>query len=124
MTTEPSQSPEDLERTLIEVAVEGWRFARVFTRLLEKLDAGDATRHANQVRYFQKKLEDHLETVGLRFASLEGQAYDVGTAASPLNLDDFSPEEQLLVDYMVEPIVLGATGVRKSGTVMLRKAYL
>lgn len=124
MTTEQDRIPEGLEKSLIEIAVDGWRFARVFTRLLEKLDAGEATRYANQVRYYQKRLEDNLEAVGLRFASLEGQPFDVGIAASPLNIGDFSPEEPLLVDYMVEPVVLGPEGVKKSGTVMLRKAHL
>ncbi len=124
MTTGDIHARESLEQTLIEVAVESWRFARVFHRLLEKLDAGEAARYANQVRYFQKRLEDQMEAAGLRFASLDGQPYDIGIAASPLNIGDFSPEEKLLVDYMVEPIVLGPDGVRKAGAVMLRKAYL
>lgn len=34
------ENPE--RKTLIDVSVEGWRFARVFSRLLGKLDAGEA----------------------------------------------------------------------------------
>ena len=42
-------------------------------------------------------------------------------AASALNVGDFGPEDLLLVDQMVEPIIMGPTGLRKEGTVMLRR---
>jgi hypothetical protein len=43
-------------------------------------------------------------------------------AASALNLGDFGPDDVLLVDQMLEPIIMGPNGLRKQGTVMLRKA--
>jgi hypothetical protein len=45
-------------------------------------------------------------------------------AATPLNIEDFGPDEILLVDQMVEPVILGSEGVLRTGTVMLRKAQL
>ena len=42
-------------------------------------------------------------------------------AASAINIGDFEPDDVLLVDQMVEPIIMGAEGLRKQGTVMLRK---
>jgi hypothetical protein len=39
-----------------------WRFARLFSRLVNKLDAGESTRYVNQLRYFQKKVEESLES--------------------------------------------------------------
>jgi hypothetical protein len=42
-----------LEDSLIDMAVESWRFSRLFARVMNKLDAGEAARYANQVRYFQ-----------------------------------------------------------------------
>jgi len=41
-------------------------------------------------------------------------------AASALNIGDFGPDDLLLVDQMVEPIIMGPEGLRKQGTVMLR----
>ena len=61
MTTDQSNEREQLERSLIDMAVESWRFARLFGRLVSKLDAGEGSRYVNQLRYFQKKLEDSLE---------------------------------------------------------------
>jgi hypothetical protein len=45
----------------------------------------------------------------------------VGMAASALNIGDFGPDDALLVDQMVEPIIMGPEGLVRSGTVMLRK---
>jgi hypothetical protein len=113
------ENPE--RKTLIDVSVEGWRFARVFGRLLGKLDAGEAPRYANQARYFLKKIDDGLESFGLRIVSLEGQPYDPGMAVSALNVADFGPDDLLVVDQMVEPVVMGPEGLVRSGTVMLAK---
>tara|TARA_R110001592_G_scaffold309059_1_gene583116 strand:- start:10159 stop:10533 length:375 start_codon:yes stop_codon:yes gene_type:complete len=123
MTTEQSGTDDQLERSLIDIAVESWRFSRLFSRVVSKLDAGESGRYANQLRYFQKKLEESLEASGLRLVNVEGQPFDPGIAASALNIEDFGPEEELLVDQMVEPIIMGPEGLRKSGTVMLRKVH-
>ena len=113
-----------LEHSLIEVAVETWRFSRLFARVVNKLDAGDQGRYANQLRYFQKKVEEQLESAGLKLVSVEGQPFDPGIAASAVNLGDFGPDETLLVEQMVEPIIMGTDGLRRAGTVIVRKAHV
>lgn len=114
-------SPEQMENSLINIAVESWRFSRLFARVISKLDAGEAGRYASQLRYFQKQVEDNLDMTGLKFVNVEGHPFDPGIAASALNLGDFEPDDQLLVDQMVEPIIMGPNGLKKQGTVMLRK---
>jgi hypothetical protein len=123
MTTKPDDINNQLERSLIDVAVESWRFARLFSRVVNRLDAGESTRYVNQLRYFQKKVEDNLGANGLKLVNVEGQPYDPGMAASALNIEDFGPDDELLVDQMVEPIIMGPEGLRKQGTVMLRKVH-
>ena len=113
-----------LERSLIEVAVETWRFSRLFARVVNKLDAGEQGRYANQLRYFQKKVEEQLEAAGFKLVSVEGQPFDPGIAASAVNLGDFGPDDKLLVEQMVEPIIMGTEGLRRQGTILLRKAHL
>jgi len=93
-------------------------------RLLGKLDAGDGTRYSNQLRYFIKRLEENLEIAKIRLVSIEGQPYDPGSAATALNVGDFGPDDRLLVDQMIEPIIMGPDGLIRMGTVMLRKAEL
>jgi len=113
---------EQIEQSLIDIAVESWRFSRLFGKVVSKLDAGESGRYINQIRYFQRKVEESLDSNGLKLVSVEGQPYDAGMAASALNLGDFGPDDVLLVDQMVEPIIMGPNGLRKQGTVMLRKA--
>ena len=116
-----AESKEQMEQSLIDIAVESWRFSRLFGKVVSKLDAGEAGRYVNQIRYFQKKVEEGLELNGLRLVNIEGQPYDPGMAASALNIGDFASDDMLLVDQMVEPIIMGKNGLRKQGTVMLRK---
>ena len=35
----------DFENSLIDIAVEGWRFSKTFAKVLQKLDAGEAKRY-------------------------------------------------------------------------------
>lgn len=121
MTAEQINQKNLLEQSLVDIAVESWRFARLFGRLVSKLDAGESSRYVNQLRYFQKKLEDSLEASGMKIVNIEGHPFDPGMAASAINIGDFGPEDVLLVDQMVEPIIMGVEGLRKQGTVMLRK---
>lgn len=122
LMTQQTEDKEQLEQSLIDIAVESWRFSRLFGKVVSKLDAGESGRYANQLRYFQKKVEESLKSNGLKLVNVEGQPYDAGMAASALNLGDFGPDEVLLVDQMVEPIIMGSNGLRKQGTVMLRKS--
>lgn len=121
MTTSQQNCGEQLERSLIDIAVESWRFSRLFGKVVSKLDAGESGRYINQIRYFQKKVEESLDSNGLKLVNVEGQPYDAGMAASALNLGDFGPDDVLLVEQMLEPIIMGPKGLRKQGTVMLRK---
>lgn len=123
MAIEQTDMDGQLERSLIDIAVESWRFSRLFSRVVNKLDAGEAGRYVNQLRYFQKKVEESLDSSGLKLVNVEGQPFDLGMAASALNIGDFGPDDLLLVDQMVEPIIMGPDGLKKQGTVMLRKVH-
>lgn len=110
----------DVEELLIDLAVESWRLSRMFQRSIDARDIRSAGRQSNQVRYFQRKLDDSLSPLGLRLVALDGQTYDTGMAATAINAADFGPDEVLFVDQMMEPIVMGPNGVRRTGTMMLR----
>jgi hypothetical protein len=121
MTSDNTNVPKQLEEILIDIAVESWRFSRLFERVVKKLDAGEAGRYVNQLRYFLKRVEENLDAAGFKLVNVEGQPFDAGMAASALNIADFAPDDTLLVDQMVEPIIMGSNGLKKQGTVMLRK---
>jgi len=119
--TPESTSIRNPDQALVDLAIESWRFIRAFQRAIKQLDAGEPDRFVSQLRYFEKRVEESLESRGLKLISLAGQPYDPGMAASPLNIADFGPEEMLVVDQMVEPIVTGPGGLLKQGTVLLKR---
>ena len=105
----------------MELALESWRFQRLFGRALSKLEPMEAVRFTNQHRYFVGKIENCLESSGMRLVSLEGQQYDTGTAATALNIGDFGPDDTLVVAETIDPIVMNAMGLHRMGTVVLKK---
>lgn len=119
---EPRQAAlNQIESTLIDLAVDSWRFSRLFLRAVSKLDAGESSRYLSQLRYFLKRIEEGLADNQLRVADVEGQPYDPGMAVTAINLADFGENDYLIVDQMLEPIIMGPEGLRRSGVVMLRK---
>ncbi len=121
---QPAISPDNLTQTLVRLAVESWRFGRVFDRLLTKLDAGEQNRYKSQFRWFIKKVEEALEQAELRIVNVEGHPFDPGMAATPLNIEEFDVKDALMVDHMLDPIIMGKEGLVKTGTVTLRKVGL
>ena len=106
---------------IINITIETWRFRRVCERLLTRLDAGDQQRYKNQLRWFEKKLEEFLTEVGWQIVDVEGHPFDPGIAATPLNIEDFDAEDSLIVDQMLEPIIMGNEGLVKTGTVTVKR---
>jgi len=115
---------EQLLQSVIKMAVESWRFGRVFDKMATKLDAGEQSKYQNQFRWFTKKTEEALAGAGLRIVNVEGHPFDPGMAATPLNIDEFGAEDALVVDQMLEPIIMGKDSLVKTGTVILRKVIL
>lgn len=110
-----------LETSLIDIVVESWRFSRLFARMINKLEGGEGSRYSNQYRYYIARLEESLDQVGMRLVNVEGQIYDPGMAVTALNIADFDADDQLLVDQMIEPIIMGAERLVHTGAATLRR---
>ena len=112
---------EALKQSIITMALESWRVSKVMDRVLTKLDAGEQSRYISQLRWFSKKVNEALKESGMEIVNVEGQPFDPGMAATPLNIDEFDAQNHLVVDQMLEPIIMGQEGLIKTGTVILRK---
>lgn len=111
-----------MRESVLTMAVEAWRFGRVFERLLGRLEASETNRYRSQFSWFMKKVDDSLTQAGLRIVNVEGESFDPGMAATPLNIEEFEASEVLVVDQMLEPIIMDDEGIVRTGTVTLRKA--
>jgi hypothetical protein len=119
--SDAAPDPAAARQALVDLAVEGWRFARGIDRALARLDDSARRRAESQLRWFERSIDTALAAAGLRLVDLAAQPFDAGLPATPVNLDDFAPDDALVVDRMLEPVVMGAEGVLRAGTVMLRK---
>lgn len=113
-----SQKYEDL---IIKIVTENWRLMKLFMKVITKLDVSEANRYLNQIRYFQKTIHDSLNEAGLKLVNLEGQSFDTGIAATPLNIDEFDAEDRLIVDQMIEPLIMKDGVIRKQAIINLVK---
>lgn len=106
---------------IAQIAVEEWRFRRVFERMVKLLDDKNSQKLKNQYTWFTKRVEMALTTAGFRTVSFENQDYEAGMPVSALNLGDFAPNELLVVEQMIEPVIMVNNEVQKFGTVLLRR---
>ena len=115
------KSVEGHKDAVINLAIESWRFAKNYERVASHLNTNQTRRYTRQLQQFVQKIEEPLEEIGLRIVNVEGYPYDPGMAATPLNIEDFEPEDHLVVDQMLEPIIMEGTVLAKTGTVILRR---
>ncbi|MDP3113907.1 MAG: hypothetical protein Q8M98_03930 [Candidatus Cloacimonadaceae bacterium] len=125
MENYPSTEYTDkLMDTIIKMVTESWRFEKVFERVVNRLDAGEKARFISQYHWYTKKIQEYLNGIGLSVANIEGQPFDPGMAATPINIDEFDKNETLIIDQMIEPIIMNQVGLVKSGIVTLKRGVL
>lgn len=115
---DPQVPPQELA---LRLAVEGWRFSMTFLGLVEALDLQEQSRHLASWRFYRKQLNDTIQDLGFQIVDLVGHPFDVGLPVRALNLSEFQPDEQLIIDRMLEPVILKDGQVARTGTVMVRR---
>lgn len=108
-----------LTESIVSIASETFRLRTVFDKAVSKLDLSEQSKYQSQFAWFTKKVETAIKNAGLVLVNLEGQTYDSGMAVTPLNIEDFEPDECLIIAQMIEPIIMMNEKVFKTGTVIL-----
>jgi len=123
MAAEPTGGAS-VDRTLdclAGVAIDAWRLSRLFARSLGVMAPIDANRMASQLRFLERSIDSQLNDAGVRLISLDGRAFDAGLPATPVNADTFGPDDELIVEQTITPLVMGPAGLLKQATVMLAR---
>lgn len=115
------ESPNEIQKALVDLAVESWRFNRSLDPLLRQADEQHRRRFEGRLLWYRSQMADLLASTGIRLVNIEGQPWEEGTAAAPVNADEFGTDDVLVVDGMMEPIVMGPNGLLRMGTVTLRR---
>ena len=108
-----------MRENLIIIGSEMFRFKRVFSKAISKLDIEEQTKYNSQFSWFSKRVMKALDDSGLRIVDLDGQPYDPGMAVTPLNIEEFKTDDVLYVAQTMEPIIMQNDVVVKTGTVLL-----
>ena len=110
---------EKLTNSLISIASELFRFQQVFSKAISKLELDEQSKYSSQFAWFSKKVLKAIDEANLRIVDVNGQPYDPGMAVTPLNIEDFEPDDILYIKQMMEPIIMNGDTVVKTGTVIL-----
>ena len=115
---------ECMQDVFINTLIESWRFAKTYAKILEKLDLRERNKYAGRLTWYMKKLSENAAKAGIKIKEYEaGEPFDTGMAVTTVNLDEFAPEEALVIEQMLEPIIMNREGqILQTGTVLLRRA--
>jgi hypothetical protein len=106
---------------LINFAVEIWRLPKMLNKLIAKIDLDEQKKYVNQFNWFNKKAIEFFQSESISISSLEGMPFDVGMPVDPINIGDFTKDDELIVEQVLEPVILQNGKILKTGSVILRK---
>ncbi|HNY25043.1 MAG TPA: hypothetical protein PKJ33_00640 [Alphaproteobacteria bacterium] len=106
----------------LEFIVEIWRLPKLFKKLIAKQDYSEQQKYVSQFNWFNKKALDFLQSEGLSFPEYEDMPFDVGMPLTPINIGDFSSEDELVIEQILEPVIMKGDKIIKAGTAILKKA--
>lgn len=109
----------DEAQTLVKLAAEYWKLLRSYERVVTTLPPDNKLLSVG--RNAERRLTSLMHEASLTLASYEGQPYSPNLAATAINLDEFSAEDELIVVQMLEPTILQNGIVLNSGKMLLEK---
>ena len=113
---------EEGAQALTLIVSEWFKAARRLMRLTKETSPARVERERAQFAYSWSRIDDVLSQNGLRMVTHEGTAFTPQLPAEPVNPEDFSNEEGLVVQETLEPTVLLHGRVIARGRVVLARA--
>ena len=110
------------EDTVLSLIIESWRFSQVMQKAVQELPKERQRRYDGRLEWYIKKLHDSLEALDCHVEDYTGRKYETGIPLTILNLDEFQEDDEIMIETMIEPVIIGNNGtVIKAGTAMGRK---
>ena len=113
---------EEMQQGVVTMAVEAYRLNAFVKSLVPRIaDERLLTRLTNQIARFDKMFAEGLNTAGLEWIDLTGNEYDPGLPIEPINMEEFTENDELIIEVMLEPVVKikDSTEIIKKGIVVL-----
>lgn len=110
-----------MEDNIIKITTDYWRLLALSAKITNNLEHAEKVKYSNQLRYFFKSIQRNLIECELEIVNLEGQNFDIGMAATAINMDEFSLNDDLIVKQMLEPLIMQNGVIKKQALVKLAK---
>lgn len=109
-------------KAVTDLLIESWRLNQFTKKLAARLADEKVQRKAlNQVTRFDKHFQAVTAEFGLEVLDFTGAEFETGLPISPINLADFTADENLFVEAMLEPTIkiAGSAEIVKIGAAVL-----
>lgn len=113
---------EEMQQGVVTMAVEAYRLNAFVKSLVPRIaDERFLKRLTNQIARFDKMFAEGLNTAGLEWIDVTGNEYDPGLPIEPINMEEFTENDELIIEVMLEPVVKikDSTEIIKKGIVVL-----
>jgi hypothetical protein len=124
----PGSSPRGLSdptgesnTTIVGLVLEAYRLSSLVNTVLRHLDVTEAKKYVSRLAFSSQNIHAILEGSGLKIVPLEGVAFDEGLAVSAVNLSDFDSDDELVIERVLEPLIMGPLGIMHTGIVSLKR---
>lgn len=105
----------------VKLALEAYKLASLTQTVLNQVDPTEAKKYSSRLAFILRNIQETLQESQLRIVPLEGVPFDEGLAISAVNLSEFDSRDDLIIDRVLEPLIMGSQGIVHSGIVSLRK---
>lgn len=111
----------ELDQTIVGLVLEAYRLSSLVNTVLRHLDVTEAKKYLSRLAFSAQNVHAILEGSGLKIVPLEGVTFDEGLAVSAVNLSDFDSDDELVIDRVLEPLIMGPLGIMHTGIVSLKR---
>ena len=109
---------------VVDLLSESWRLNQFTKKLSNLANEKLKKKILNQVARFDKHFQAATEEFGLEVLDFTGADFETGLPVMPINLADFTAEENLFVEAMLEPTIKVANSaeiIKRGAAVLGRK---
>ena len=116
-------APSDNRSIIAEFIAEEFRFLKSYVSAVAKLFPEEQQKYVSAYNFHIGKIKEIAERIQIGIQDFEGKDFDDGLPVTPLNVDEFTKEDELIIHQTVEPAIISTTNgaVIRSGTVILAK---
>lgn len=109
-----------ITKNISNFLVEDFKFQRYFLSAINKLPDELKRKYESVYNFHKNKMDTLAETIQLKVKVFDGCDYNEGLPVTPLNADEFSVDDVLIVSQTIEPTIITYYGdVAYQGSALL-----